>query len=72
MPRGNHHILLTLRRMSMISWKKDPAVQAVAIPAEFMECKVGDILVEAEKPSGETEGRSGGNEPQAEATGGTD
>lgn len=56
----------------MISWKKDPAVQAVAIPAEFMECKVGDILVEAEKPSGETEGRSGGNEPQAEATGGTD
>ena len=54
----------------MISWKKGPAVQAVAIPAEFMECKAGDLLIEAARPSDEAEEGRGENEPQVEVAGG--
>lgn len=56
----------------MISWKKNSAAQTATIPTELMESKMGDILAEAAKPSGETEERGGGNESQAEAAGGTD
>lgn len=55
----------------MISWKKDSAAQTAAIPAESMECKVGDLLIETARPSDEAEEGKGENEPQAEAAGGT-
>lgn len=59
-------------RGMMISWKKSQAAQIAEIPAEVMECKTGIILAELEKPSGEREGRSGGNEPQTETAGRAD
>lgn len=56
----------------MISWKRDSVAQTAAICEESMECKAGDLLIEAARPSGEAEERSGGNESQAEAAGETD
>lgn len=55
----------------MISWKKDSATQTAVIPKGSMECKAGDLLIEAARPSDEAEEGRGENEPQVEVAGGT-